>query len=147
MSTDDSIPPVPADTARTAKMVYSNSNLYLSIGDRLPALIADIHLNGAYKEATSRLGKPALTLVTFLQYLEKLSDRQAAEATSRCIDWKYALHLSMNYPGLEPVALCEFRQSLLHQPKRQQEFQRFLDRLQEKGFYQESDSKPLNALR
>jgi transposase len=34
-----------------------------------------------------------LALVTVFQYLEGVSDRQAAENVRRCIDWKYALAL------------------------------------------------------
>jgi transposase len=129
-------------------MIYSGSNLYLSIGDRLPALMADINLkNGIHKEASSHFGNSSLAMVTFFQYLEKLSDRQAAEATSRRVDWKYALHLSMNYPGLDPASLCEFRQSLLCQPERVQEYQRFIDRMVERGYYPESQEQPLEALR
>jgi transposase len=45
-----------------------------------------------------RRGQPALdparlALVTVFQYLEGVSDRQAAENVRRCIDWKYALAL------------------------------------------------------
>jgi hypothetical protein len=53
----------------------------------------------------------------------------------------------MNYPGLEPTALCDFRQSLLRQPERLQAFQHFLDRLVESGFSQERQAQPLEALR
>ncbi|HLA98397.1 MAG TPA: transposase [Anaerolineales bacterium] len=148
MPSDDPIPPIPADTARSAKAVYSRSNLYLSIGDRLAELLADIHLNNSlHREAPSRLGKPSLALVTFFQYLEKLSDRQAVEATSTRIDWKYALHLSMHYPGLNPGALCDFRQSLLRLPEKQGEFQRFLERLEEGGYAREAQGQPLETLR
>jgi len=128
-------------------MIYSNSNLYLSIGDRLPALMADINLkNGIHKEAHSHFGNPSLAMVTFFQYLEKLSDRQAAEATGARIDWKYALHLSMNYPGLDPAALCDFRQSLLSHADRQWEFQRFLELLKNEEYCQESQVQSLDTL-
>jgi len=148
MPSDDLIPPIPADTARAAKAVYSRSNIYLSIGDRLAELLADIHLNNSlHREASPRLGKPSLALVTFFQYMEKLADRQAAEATSTRIDWKYALHLSMNYPGLNPAALCDFRQNLLRQPEKQGEFQRFLERLGEGGYARETQGQPPETLR
>jgi hypothetical protein len=148
MPSQNSISPIPADTAHTAKAIYGGSNIYLSIGDQLAALLEDIHLNNNDQmKAPSRLGKPPLALVTFFQYQEKLSDRQAAEATSRRIDWIYALHLSMSYPGLNPIALCEFRQGLLSQPDRQQELQRFLERLKDGGYTQEDQEQPPAALR
>lgn len=142
------IPPVPSDTTRTAKAVYSRSNIYLSIGDCLPVLLTDIHLDDStHMGAPSRLGMPPLALVTFFQYLEELSDRQATDATGMRIDWKYALHLPMNYPGLNSSTLCGFRQILLRQPASQQEFQRVLDRLSEAGYAQETQARPLDALR
>jgi transposase len=84
--------------------------------------------------APSRLAKPSLAMVTFFQYIEKLSDRQAAEATMTRIDWKYALNLSMNYPGLTMSDLCDFRQRLFSRPDQRQDFQLLLDRLSEKGY-------------
>ena len=41
-----------------------------------------------------------LALATVLQYVEGLSDRQAADAVRGRIDWKYALGLSLIDPGL-----------------------------------------------
>jgi transposase len=34
-----------------------------------------------------------LALVMVMQYIEGLTDRQAADAVRRCMDWKYALSL------------------------------------------------------
>jgi transposase len=34
-----------------------------------------------------------LALVMVMQYMEGLTDRQAADAVRRCMDWKYALRL------------------------------------------------------
>ncbi len=36
-----------------------------------------------------------LALVVVMQYMEGLTDRQAADAVRRCIDWKYALSLDL----------------------------------------------------
>jgi transposase len=38
---------------------------------------------------------PWRLLVTVFQFMEDLSDRQAAQAVRRCIDWKYALGLPL----------------------------------------------------
>jgi transposase len=56
-----------------------------------------------------RHGQPAeapwrLALVTIFQFIEKLSDRAAADAVRSRIDWKYALSLELTDSGFE-VAL------------------------------------------
>jgi transposase len=52
-------------------------------------------------------------LVTVLQFLEHLSDRQAADAVRARIDWKYALGLELTDPGFHFSILTEFRARLL----------------------------------
>ena len=64
------------------------------------------------------LGQPAespgrLALITIMQYLEDLPDRQAAEAVRDLIDWKYMLGLRLDDPGFDYSVLSEFRQRLL----------------------------------
>ena len=48
-----------------------------------------------------------------LQFLEGLSDRQAAEAVRSRIDWKYALTLELTDPGFDRSVLREFRTRLV----------------------------------
>jgi len=45
--------------------------------------------------------------------LEKLPDRQAAESIRMRIDWKYALHLPLEYEGFNFSVLSEFRDRLI----------------------------------
>ena len=45
--------------------------------------------------------------------MEKLPDRQAAEAVRIRLDWKYALHLPLTYTGFDYRVLSEFRDRLL----------------------------------
>lgn len=63
-------------------------------------------------------GRPAhapwrLALVTVLQAIEGLSDKQAAEAAQVRIDWRYALSLSIDDPVFDHTVLTDFRQRLL----------------------------------
>ena len=65
-----------------------------------------------------RLGQPAasparLALVTVMQFMEDLPDREAAEAVRARIDWKYLLGLELNDAGFHYSVLSEFRQRLL----------------------------------
>src|SRR6185369_10944490 len=54
-----------------------------------------------------------LALVTVFQFLEHLSDRQAADAVRGRIDWKYALGLELTDPGFDHTVLSEFRLRLV----------------------------------
>ena len=48
-----------------------------------------------------------------LQFVEGLSDRQAADAVRGRIDWKYALGLELTDPGFDHTVLSEFRLRLV----------------------------------
>jgi len=63
-------------------------------------------------------GQPAeapwrLAMVTVLQFVEALSDRQAADAVRGRIDWKYLLGLELGNPGFDHTVLSEFRTRLI----------------------------------
>jgi transposase len=74
-----------------------------------------------------------LALATVLQYLEGLSDRQAADAVRGRIDWKYALRLPLTDPGFDHTVLSEFRSRLVEGKAEQQLLDTLLDRLRELG--------------
>jgi transposase len=83
------IPSVPEPTARRAHSVCPKGNVCLWIGEELSAVFQDELLDSFFP----RRGQPAeapwrLALVTVLQFVEGLSDRQAAEAVRPRIDWK-----------------------------------------------------------
>jgi hypothetical protein len=47
-------------------------------------------------------GSPViLAFVTAFQFMKKLPDRQAAESLRMRMDWKYALHLPLEYEGFD----------------------------------------------
>jgi transposase len=48
-----------------------------------------------------------------LQFVEGLTDRQAADAVRSRLDWKYALSLDLTDPGFAHTVLSEFRTRLL----------------------------------
>jgi transposase len=54
-----------------------------------------------------------LALVVVMQYIEGLTDRQAADAVRRCMDWKYALSLELTDPGFDFTLLHDFRCRIL----------------------------------
>ena len=82
--------------------------------DELGSLFSDPDFAGLY----GTRGQPALSpwrlmVVTTLQFLEKLTDRQAANAVRARIDWKYALGLELTSTGFGASVLSEFRTRLI----------------------------------
>jgi transposase len=89
-------------------------NPYRLIGERLMNLIQDEDFSSLYSSIGGPAISPALlAMVTIFQLLEKLPDRAAAAAVVVRIDWKYALHLPLDYPGFHFSNLQHFRQRLL----------------------------------
>ena len=108
------IPPVPEETRRVAQAAFPRGNLYMRMRDELGAIYDD-HCSPPLFPAR---GQPAaspwrLALTTVLQYVEGLSDRQAADAVRGRIDWKYALSLELTDPGFDHTVLSEFRSRLV----------------------------------
>ncbi len=105
---------IPEETVRVAHAAYPKGNVYIKMRDALGTIYQDqtfAHLfphNGRSVEAPWRLA-----LITVMQFLEELPDRQAADAVRGRIDWKYALGLDLANPGFDATVLCEFRKRLV----------------------------------
>ena len=120
------IGPIPEETARIARAANPKGTLAMWLRDELGAIYTDEDFRDLYSER----GQPALApwrlaLVTLLQYVEDLTDRQAAEAVRTRLDWKYLLGLELSDPGFDASVLTEFRQRLLAQGAEE----RLLDKL------------------
>ena len=118
--------PIPAETARIARAANPKGTLAMWLRDALGAIYTDADFADLYPER----GQPALSpwrlaVVTLLQYVEDLTDRQAAEAVRERLDWKYLLGLELADPGFDQSVLTEFRQRLLAQGAEE----RLLDKL------------------
>jgi transposase len=101
---------IPAETMRVARAAYPKGSLAMRLRDELGGIYRDEHFVSLF---ASR-GQPAeapwrLALVLVLQYVEGLTDRQAADAIRGRIDWKYALGLELTDPGIDASVLSEFR--------------------------------------
>ena len=108
------ISPVPEETARVARAANPKGNVYMRMRDELGSIYED----QMFVSLFPRRGQPAeapwrLALVTVMQYMEGLSDRQAADGVRERIDWKYALGLELTDPGFDFSVLSEFRTRLL----------------------------------
>ena len=83
---------VSEETARVARAVYPQGNLYMKWYDTFGLLFNDED----FVDLFSHEGQPALSpvrlaLVSIVQFVENLTDRQAAEAVRSRIDIKYLL--------------------------------------------------------
>src|SRR4051812_26373043 len=108
------ISPIPPETMRVACLAFPKGSVAIRLRDEFGSLYQDEDFQTLF----SRYGQPALApwrlaLVTVLQFLENLSDRQAAEAVRARIDWKYALGLELTDAGFHFSVLTEFRARLV----------------------------------
>lgn len=81
--------PIPEETARVARAAFPRGNAYIRMRDELDTIYEDEQFERLFRHR----GQPAespwrLALVTIFQFVESLSDRQAADAVWGRIDWK-----------------------------------------------------------
>src|SRR5512132_3191981 len=129
---------IPEVTQRVALAAFPKGTLCLGIAEELGPLYRD----GQFADLFPPRGQPAasparLALVSVFQYVEGLSDRQAADAVRGRIDWKYALGLELTDPGFDHTVLSEFRSRLVHGQAEQQLLDTLLDRCRELGLIRE----------
>ena len=128
------IEPVPEQTAQVARAAFPKGNLYISIRDELGTLFEDADFTSLYP----RRGQPAfapwrLALITIMQFLENLPDRQASDAVRSRIDWKYALSLELTDAGFDHSVLSNFRERLTVGEQSALLLDRVIDLLKEKN--------------
>lgn len=129
-----SIPPVPPDTEAVARAAFPKGNIYVLLRDNLGSIYSDEVFTALF----SKRGQPAqspwrLALISIMQFVENLSDRQAADAVRSRIDWKYALSLPLTDPGFDFSILSEFRQRLISAGAEQLLLDKLLERLGDLG--------------
>lgn len=105
---------IPHLTQQVARASFPKPTPPMIIRDELGTLFTDPDFTTLYAVR----GQPALSpwrlmLVTVLQFLENLTDRQAANAVRGRIDWKYALGLELTDVGFDASVLSEFRARLV----------------------------------
>jgi transposase len=125
---------IPAETARVARAAFPNGCLAMRVRDALGPLFTDEQ----FAELFAARGRPAwsparLALVLVLQFVEGLTDRQAADAVRGRLDWKYALGLDLPDPGFDASVLTEFRARLLADGQTERLLGLMVSRLRERG--------------
>jgi len=85
---------IPAETVRVAKAAFPKGNFCLKLREELGTLYQDEQFVKLFSsEGQLALAPWRLALITVLQFVEGVSDRQAAEIGRSRIDWKYLLVL------------------------------------------------------
>ncbi|XVQ07424.1 transposase [Spirillospora sp. CA-255316] len=105
---------IPEETVDVCRAAFPKGSLPVRLRDTLGPVFQDAQFTGMF----SHRGRPALSpgrlaLVSVLQFVEGLSDRQAADAVRGRIDWKYALALELADSGFDFSVLSEFRTRLV----------------------------------
>jgi transposase len=105
---------IPTETARVACAAFPGGTVTTRLRDEFATLYEDADFRTLYpSRGQPGLAPWRLALVTVFQFLEHLSDRQAADAVRGRIDWKYALGLELTDPGFHFSVLAEFRARLV----------------------------------
>lgn len=126
---------VPEQTVRVAQAAFPKGNIYMKLRDELGALYSDEEFVDLFPQRGQPAMSPGrLALVTVMQFMENLSDRQAAEAVRARIDWKYVLGLELNDSGFDDSILSEFRARLIEGGAEYQLLHRLLERAKERGW-------------
>src|SRR5438874_2831766 len=129
------IAPIPKETQRVARAAFPKGNIYLRMRDQIGTIFNDPMFTPLFPIR----GQPAespwrLALITVMQFVEGLSDRQAADAVRSRIDWKYLLGLELTDPGFDASVLCEFRRRLVDARAEARLFEALLARCKSRGW-------------
>ena len=119
---------------RIARAAFPKGTLVTRLRDEFSDLYKDEDFKALYPtRGQSSLAPWRLALVTVFQFLEHLSDRQAADAVRARIDWKYALGLELTDPGFHFSVLTEFRARLVAGQAEHLLLDKMLERFKQRG--------------
>jgi transposase len=130
---------IPQATAELAWRVHPRGTDEMRVRDALGVLFADEDFMvegfaGMYSERGQPGVSPALlAMVTVLQFLHRLSDRDAVAAVADRISWKYMLGLDLDAVGFDASVLCEFRARLAARGRADALFDVMIEKLKEAG--------------
>src|SRR5690242_12123481 len=99
-----SLEAIPEQTKLTVEAVFPNGSPLMQIRQQLGTIYQD----QTFAPLFSKRGQPAeapwrLALITVLQFVENLADRQAAHAVRTRLDWKYLLVRRVTLNGIPDV--------------------------------------------
>jgi transposase len=139
--------PMPEETGRIGKRLLGENDPYRLIGDQLFAKWKEEEFADLYASE----GKPGyspviLAFVSVFQFMERLADRQAAQALRMRLDWKYALHLPLEDAGFDFRVLSEFRDRLIEGQAEQRVFEKLVEEIRGMGLIKERGKQRSDSL-
>jgi transposase len=142
------VPPVPEETARLARAAFRRGNPYLDLRDHLGPIFQDGDFLPLYGHAGGPALSPALlALVIVLQYMENLTDEQAAEQVRARMDWKYLLGLPLDDAGFDASVLSELRTRMVAHDATTLLLDRVVEVLRERGLIRERGQQRTDSTR
>jgi len=125
---------IPAETIEVAQAAFPKGNVYLTLRDHLGPLFRDADFAELFAwQGQAGISPGLLAMVTVMQFLEGLTDRQASEAVRSRIDWKYMLGLPLKDSGFDHTVLTDYRQRLLAGGQESLLFEQVLTRVKAQG--------------
>lgn len=119
---------IPAMTARVARKAFPKGSAFITLRDELGKIYEDEDFAELFSDAGRRAQSPGmLALVMVMQYMEGLTDKQAANAVRARIDWKYALGLELEDAGFDESVLSKFRGRVVRGGVEERLLERILD--------------------
>jgi transposase len=126
---------IPSQTVEVARAAFPKGNILMSLRDEFETIYRDEQFHSLYPQRGQPSEAPwRLALVTLMQFMEDLTDRQAADAVRSRIDWKYVLGLELVDPGFHYSVLCEFRSRLISGGAEQLLFDTILEISRKRGW-------------
>ena len=132
----ESWPEPAAEVSQAVRAMYGRRRVPLPvvIRDELGEVFADAEFAQAFAVQGPAGWSPGrLALVTVLQMVENLTDRQAAEAVRDKISWKYALGLTLTDTGFDYTVLSQFRTRVVEHGLEQKALDLLVAALVERG--------------
>jgi transposase len=105
---------IPETTRAIGLAILDPNDLCRFLGENVEELFPESLFQDLYAdEGRPSVSPVILAIVSVLQFLEDLPDRQACQQVIKRLDWKYALRQELTWLGFHPTDLCRFRQRLV----------------------------------
>ncbi|MEI7554322.1 transposase [Candidatus Chlorohelix sp.] len=123
---------IPELTDQVTKLAFPEGNLYIRIRNELGCIYSEQDFANLFPPPRRHVfASWRLVLITIMQFIENLTDRQTAEMVRGRIDWKYVLGLELTDSGFDSHVLSEFRTRLLEGNPEKRLFELVLERLKQ----------------
>lgn len=121
-------------------------DLCTTIRDKIAPLVKDSDFEDMYKEGgRSPISPRILILTMIMQFIERLSDRDAVKNLKFRLDWKIAFGLELDFLGFHPTLLVYFRDRLLESEKATYAFDKIIEHLTESGLIKKNAKQRIDS--